>query len=1070
MSGLDASLSMGKLKNAETGLAGLGNKMKNLAGLGGGASSAIGGVGASLGTLGTAGIAIGTVVGLGAALFSCAQAAEEDQKILAQTNAVIESTGGVANVTAGHVDELGNKLAAMSGISHDTIKSGENILLTFRGIQNQTGKNNDIFDQATAATLDLSVAMGRDMNKSAIMVGKALQDPVKGLTAMRRVGVAFTADQENMIKNMVAVGDTMGAQKIILAELKAEFGGSAAAFGGTLEGQIGKMKDQFDQLKEAVGAPLLAPLIAGFQVLTTVMNLLPTGAVSAAISGLALGMASMVSPLTAAAAAWKMFTGGAGKVDVAQFDGTRKSIAGIVEEIKKAKGENIIIHTEAATKNAKELQAELEKATGKKVTIDTSGAAASVNDLDTRVQQLDQDIQDALDVPSAEVKRLEDTLALKGIKGVDKDLLKPMLDQLKADEPVVRDEGEKMAKDLVDALGRSNPAIKENASKIGDDIAMGVEQARALGPVTDKKMAEIVLSVIKASGPVDAAGQVMLDNLQAIINGTPLVITPEVKIDKFKTPTDMFKDIMSGQTADVEAKVNVDTAQASQNVTGLKANMESIQDKGVTASTETAQASQNVTGLRNNIAGLQSKTITITTLINEVKTKVSPEKSWSSAFAAGGYVAGEIGAGMKANAPKMAMTAGIDPASAALTSTFGSFIAEMNAAPILEVENAINGLTTADWGNIAALNAQYVALDKRSKALELASLHAEDIGDKAGKDALDAEKAGVERAKQEIELQNEINQTNKTNEESLGIWRNANAAYEAATAGLTKYETKLKTAQTAIDKYNEKLQASEARASKAQAALDKLSSMKLLGEGAAADKAFAQDEASKKLQLEIMQAEDAHQYAKVAALTLEKEKLDRTKEEADLQTSITYDPQRRDLEKLLDPLKGREMSETEITKQIKAAQATLAKEAITQSIIKKHIDQQTKSMKLLQDQYDAAKLKVDKFKEQIDKLASFFVSKYRDMASAVTDLNNAIGGGGTIPSYQAGTSFVPATGLAVVHKGEQITPALRPIQMHTTSDTQVTIPLYLDGKVLAKTVTKIQGGNASAYAMSGGKY
>jgi phage-related protein len=168
------------------------------------------------------------------------------QQVAAQTNAVIKSTGGVANVTAAHVEALGGTLMRLSGIDDEVIKSGENILLTFRGIRNEMGKGNDIFDQATKATLDLSVAMHKDLNSSAVLVGKALQDPIRGLTALRRVGVQLTLAQEATIKKMVESGNVMGAQKIILGELRKEFEGSAAAVGKTFGGQLNILRERLN--------------------------------------------------------------------------------------------------------------------------------------------------------------------------------------------------------------------------------------------------------------------------------------------------------------------------------------------------------------------------------------------------------------------------------------------------------------------------------------------------------------------------------------------------------------------------------------------------------------------------------------------------------------------------------------------------------------------------------------------------------------------------------------------------------------------------------------------------------
>lgn len=171
----------------------------------------------------------------------------------AQTEAAIKSTGGAANVTAKQVDELAQSLLRKSGVDDETIKSGENLLLTFKNIQNVAGKGNDIFNQATKATLDLSIAFGKDMSSSAILVGKALNDPVKGFTALQRAGVQFTAAQKDQIQALVESGDVMGAQKIILKELTSEVGGSADAYGKTFAGQISKAKEE---LKNAMAAIL----------------------------------------------------------------------------------------------------------------------------------------------------------------------------------------------------------------------------------------------------------------------------------------------------------------------------------------------------------------------------------------------------------------------------------------------------------------------------------------------------------------------------------------------------------------------------------------------------------------------------------------------------------------------------------------------------------------------------------------------------------------------------------------------------------------------------------------------
>jgi len=192
----------------------------------------------------------------------------EQQKVAAQTGAVLKSTGGIANVTAKQIGSLSTALMKKSGVDDEAIASGQNLLLTFTKIRNETGKGNDIFDQATVAMLDLSVAMGKDLNSSAILVGKALNDPVKGATALSRAGVQLTQGQKDQIKAFVESGRVLDAQKIILGELTTQFGGSAEAAGKTLPGQLNILKQTFSNLAGDLVSRFLPSLTGVAQRLT----------------------------------------------------------------------------------------------------------------------------------------------------------------------------------------------------------------------------------------------------------------------------------------------------------------------------------------------------------------------------------------------------------------------------------------------------------------------------------------------------------------------------------------------------------------------------------------------------------------------------------------------------------------------------------------------------------------------------------------------------------------------------------------------------------------------------------
>lgn len=187
-------------------------------------------------------------------------AAAEAEVIAAQTEAALKSTGGVAGVTAEHIGKLAESIDRKSMADDEAIQSGANLLLTFTNIRNEGGKAGGMFDQATQAAVDLSQAMGMDMSSAAMLVGKALNDPVKGVTALSRAGVQFTQVQKDQIKAMVDSGNAAGAQALILKEFNTQFGGSAAAAANTEAGKRQQAMEDMGNALEKLGA-IISPVI-----------------------------------------------------------------------------------------------------------------------------------------------------------------------------------------------------------------------------------------------------------------------------------------------------------------------------------------------------------------------------------------------------------------------------------------------------------------------------------------------------------------------------------------------------------------------------------------------------------------------------------------------------------------------------------------------------------------------------------------------------------------------------------------------------------------------------------------
>lgn len=250
-------------------------------------------------------LATAVLAGLGVAFKVGFDELRDSQKVAAQTEAVLKSTGGAAKVTADQVSDLAGALMRKSGVDDEVIQSGANVLLTFTKIRNEVGKGNNIFDRATQAALDMSVALGTDMSSASILVGKALNDPIRGLTALGRSGIQFTAAQRDAIKAMVDSGNTAGAQKKILKELERQFGGSAAAAGGTLAGQLNVAQQTFNNLAGSIVGAVL-PAFTGFAgVLNTVLAWLTRHETTAKVLiGVLGGLAAGVFAVNTAVKVW----------------------------------------------------------------------------------------------------------------------------------------------------------------------------------------------------------------------------------------------------------------------------------------------------------------------------------------------------------------------------------------------------------------------------------------------------------------------------------------------------------------------------------------------------------------------------------------------------------------------------------------------------------------------------------------------------------------------------------------------------------------------------------------------
>jgi hypothetical protein len=227
------------------------------------------GIGKSMGSsfsgIASAALKVGAVLGAGMGISDMISKASSAEKAMAQMDAVLKSTSGAAGMSKDALVALADSQGKLTTFSKGANVETENLLLTFTSI----GK--DVFPTALKTVNDMSTALGQDTKSSAIQLGKALQDPIAGITALKRVGVNFTDAQKEQIKTLMDSGQVMKAQQVILAELGKEFGGSAEAAGKTFGGQLEIAKNQISGVGAAIASALLPTLTSLLTVINTNM-------------------------------------------------------------------------------------------------------------------------------------------------------------------------------------------------------------------------------------------------------------------------------------------------------------------------------------------------------------------------------------------------------------------------------------------------------------------------------------------------------------------------------------------------------------------------------------------------------------------------------------------------------------------------------------------------------------------------------------------------------------------------------------------------------------------------------
>lgn len=188
-------------------------------------------------------------VALGAVAIASFKVLIKQEEAEAKLEQVIRATGMAAGFTAEELKKEAEALQSLTKFGDEAVIELQALLATFREIKG------DEFKDATALVLDMATLFG-DTKSAAIQLGKALNDPIKGITALTRVGITFTEEQKKQIKNAQEQGRIAEAQRVILKELENQFGGVAAAAADTIGGRFEQLKNSIGDVGESFAASL----------------------------------------------------------------------------------------------------------------------------------------------------------------------------------------------------------------------------------------------------------------------------------------------------------------------------------------------------------------------------------------------------------------------------------------------------------------------------------------------------------------------------------------------------------------------------------------------------------------------------------------------------------------------------------------------------------------------------------------------------------------------------------------------------------------------------------------------
>jgi hypothetical protein len=180
------------------------------------------------------------------------EAGRAGDRVLANVTKQMGLFGDKADDVTKRLIDYADATSRMTGVDGEAIGVTQTKLMTFKELAKTADIAGGAFDRATMAAIDMAAEGFGSAESNAVQLGKALNDPIKGINSLSKSGINFTEQEKAKIKTLVESNQMLKAQTMILSAIETQVKGAAAASATS----SGKIKASWAQIKDAFAEPM----------------------------------------------------------------------------------------------------------------------------------------------------------------------------------------------------------------------------------------------------------------------------------------------------------------------------------------------------------------------------------------------------------------------------------------------------------------------------------------------------------------------------------------------------------------------------------------------------------------------------------------------------------------------------------------------------------------------------------------------------------------------------------------------------------------------------------------------